>query len=128
MLPIPRDWSVEAAPPSTWYQRCLPDAFRHLNLVTDTKPEIIALFNDSEPSTTDHWETIHLMSTTGDWDSDRQLLKSAGFDTVITAEDLGLFNGEKPFESAFGYFDEGRYLLFQKLLTYRGAGLPLEIY
>jgi hypothetical protein len=111
MLPVPRDWSVEAVPPTNWYQHCLPETFRYLNLVTDTDSEINALFNNSRPATTDHWETTHLQSMTGEWDHNSDLFKSAGFNTVIDAETISDLNGNKPFDHTFGYFDEGKFLM-----------------
>lgn len=79
-----------------------------MNLVTNTESEINAIFNNSRPSTTDNWETIHVQTMTGEWDNEKHILKGAGFETLFNAESLDNLNGEKPYESAFGYFDEGR--------------------
>lgn len=79
-----------------------------MNLVTNTESEINAIFNNSRPSTTDNWETIHLQAMTGEWDNEKHILKSAGFNTLFNAESLDNLNGKKPYDSSFGYFDEGR--------------------
>lgn len=117
MLPVPLDWGVESAPPTQWYQHCLPETFRFMNLAINTDSEINALFNNSRPSTTDEWETIHLQTMTGEWDNGFHLFKSAGFSTVITAENIANLNENKPFDTAFGYFDEGSSLAL--ICTYK---------
>jgi hypothetical protein len=107
MLPVPRDWSVEAKPHASWYQPCLPEVLRRINLVTNRDGEIVDIFNDSAKSTSDIWETLHIQSMSGEWDYDRELYKRMGFDAIVTAEEIGMFNGHKEWESDFGYFDEG---------------------
>lgn len=108
MLPVPLDWNVESIPPTNWYQHCLPETFRYINLVTDTEDEINAIFNNSRPATTDFWETIHIQAMTSEWDYEGALFKTAGFGTIVTSDMLSNYNGNKEFESTLGYFDEGR--------------------
>jgi len=122
MLPVPRDWSVEASAPAHWYQACIPEVLRHINLVTNRDAEIVNIFNDSMTSTNDFWETIHIQSMSGEWDSDREVYKRMGFGTVFTAEEIARFNGNKNYESDFGYFDEG-ISLARCSLTIRLEGL-----
>ena len=102
------DWAVEITPPAEFYQYCLPQVFRHMSAVTDTESEIMAVFmNDSRPRTTDQWETVHIQSSTGDWDYGKEIIKAAGFHTLIRAEHLAQMNGDKEFPNTFGYYDEG---------------------
>jgi hypothetical protein len=107
MLPVPMDWLVETDEPARLYQHCLPKVFRHVNSVTDTGAEIFALLNGSRPETTDHWETAHFQSMTGRYEDEAGLLRTVGFSTVITAEELGELNGYQDHPSTYGYYDEG---------------------
>jgi len=108
IIPAPLDWTRELEPPSEPYQHCLPQVFRYLASVTNTEEELMALFrNDSRPRTTDQWETVHIHSSTGEWDLGRDVIKSMGFNSVILAEQLAELNGYKEFPSTFGYFDDG---------------------
>ena len=104
---MPMDWSVEAMPPAKFYQHCFPQVIRYMNSVTDTKSEAMGIFNDTPPRTVDHWETVHIHSSTGEWDYAKKIIKAAGFNTVILAEELGEMNGYKTFPNTFGYFDDG---------------------
>lgn len=126
MLPVARDWGVELKPPTNWYQRCLPEVFRHLNLVTDTDAEVNAIFNNTRPETTDQWETTHSQAMTGEWDNGKTLFKDAGFINFISAEGIAEQNGQKKFDNAFGYFDEGIHMKWLGLIG-RGPGVLLEI-
>jgi len=86
---------VEAGPPAHWYQACIPEVLLHINLVTNRDTEIVNIFNDSMTSTNDFWETIHIQSMSGEWDSDREVYKRMGFGTVFKAEEIERFNGNK---------------------------------
>jgi phosphoglycerol transferase MdoB-like AlkP superfamily enzyme len=77
-----------------------------MNSVTDTQSEILALTNHSRPRTTDQWETVHIETATGEYDHEKAILKAAGFNTVITAEDLGSAKNLGEWPSAMGYYDE----------------------
>ena len=107
MLAVPEDWFVEIDEPARPYQHCLPKVFRHVNSITDTGAEIFALLNGSRQETTDHWETAHFQSMTGRYEDEAGLLRTAGFSTVITAEELAELNGYQEHPSTYGYFDEG---------------------
>jgi hypothetical protein len=107
MLAVPEDWFVEIDEPARLYQHCLPKVFRHVNSVTDTGAEIFALLNGSRPETTDYWETAHFQSMTGRYEDEAGLLRTAGFSTVITAEELAELNGYQEHPSTYGYYDEG---------------------
>jgi hypothetical protein len=107
-LALPIDFSVEMEEPAKMYQHCLPQVFRYMNSVTDTQSEILALVNGSEsrPRTTDMWETVHIETATGQYDHEKEILQSAGFNTVITAEELGSAKNLGEWPSAMGYYDE----------------------
>jgi hypothetical protein len=108
IIPAPLDWTVELVAPSAPYQHCLPQVFRYLSSVTNTEEELMDIFrNNSRPRTTDQWETVHIHSSTGEWDLGRDVIKSMGFNSVILAEQLAELNGRKQFPSTFGYFDDG---------------------
>jgi len=111
MLPVPIDWAVEIEPPATFYQECLPKAFRYINTVTDISQETVGVCNDTAPPTTDRWETAHFQSMTGEWEDEAGILKATGFESVFLAEDIRQFkeqNGsDTQFPSIFGYYDEG---------------------
>jgi hypothetical protein len=117
MIPVPMDWAVEMTPPAKFYQYCLPQVLRYMTSVTDTTDEIDAIFNNSRPVTTDQWETVHIQSSTGQWDYGKEIIKATGFNSVITAEHLAELNGYKQFPSTFGYFDEGA-SNYQKMLNH----------
>ena len=117
MIPVPMDWAVESEPPAKWYQHCLPQILRYMGSATDTESELMAVFmNDSRPRTTDQWETVHIQSSTGDWDNGKKIIKGTGFNSVILAEHLMELNGGIEFPSTFGYFDEGIYFLEYTLI------------
>jgi hypothetical protein len=107
MLPVPSDFFVENHEGAQLYQHCLPQVFRYISSVTNTDAAIIALFNGSRPRTTDQWETIHIQSMTAEFGDERKFLKEAGFGSVISAEEIAAFNGDKEYPSTFGYWDEG---------------------
>jgi hypothetical protein len=107
MLPVPLDWAVEANPPAKFYQHCLPQVFRYMNSVTDREAELMDVFRNITTRTTDQWETVHIHSSTGEWDWARDIIKGSGFNTVILAEDLAKLNGGQEFPNTFGYFDDG---------------------
>jgi Sulfatase len=113
MVPVPMDWAIEIHPPAKFYQQCLPQVLRYMNTVTNTESELMAVFNGSVPTTTDHWDAVHIQSMTGEWDYGKEIIKATGFDSVIVAEHLAKFNGGKEFPSTFGYFDTGSF--FQSL-------------
>lgn len=96
------------------YQHCLPQVFRYMNSVTDTESEILALHNGTRPRTTDMWETVHIESATGVYDHEKDILQRVGFNTVITAEELGETANLGEFDSPMGYFDERGLELFWK--------------
>jgi len=108
-LGLPKDWSVEFEYPAKLYQRCLPQVFRDMNSVTQTKPEILGMMlngTTTRPSTTDIWEAVHIEMATGTFDHEREILERVGFGTVITAEDRHYANTDVPFDNGLGYFDE----------------------
>lgn len=105
-LALPIDFSVEFEDPARMYQHCLPQVFRYMNSVTDTESEILALHNDSRPRTTDMWETVHIESATGAYDHEKDILQRVGFNTVITAEELGEVGKLGDFDTPLGYYDE----------------------
>ena len=116
MVPVPMDWAVEAIPPAEFYQYCFPQVLRYMNSVTNTENEVFEIFNGTRPNTTDQWETVHIGASTGGWDYGREIIKQAGFNAVITAEQLAELNGHKPFEHTFGYFDEGLSRFFRRVV------------
>lgn len=107
------DWTVEIEPEAKFYQHCLPQVFRNINSVTDISHEILSLLHGNRSETTDQWETTHFQSMTGQWDGELEILKAVGFSSVFDAESMSKFNGNKEFPSSFGYFDEGKPLLYQ---------------
>jgi hypothetical protein len=107
MLPVPMDWSVEGSPPAQFYQHCLPQTLRYMSSVTDRSSELMAGFRNESVWTTDEWETAHIGSSTGEWDMGKEIIKATGMNSAIFAEQLADMNGNKPFPSTFGYFDEG---------------------
>jgi hypothetical protein len=107
MVPVPMDWAVEAMPPAKFYQYCFPQVLRYMNSVTNLEKEIFDLFNSTRPRTTDQWETVHIGSSTGEWDYGKEIIKNTGIQAVMTAEHLAEMNGDKTFDHSFGYFDEG---------------------
>ena len=107
------DWAVETTPPAKWYQHCLPQVLRYMSSVTDTESELMAVFtNDSRPPVTDQWETVHIQSSTGEWDYGKEIIKATGFHSAILGEQLKKLNGGVPFPSTFGYYDEGIEFIF----------------
>jgi hypothetical protein len=105
-LALPIDFSVEFEDPARMYQHCLPQVFRYMNSVTDTESEILALHNGTRPRTTDMWETVHIESATGVYDHEKDILQRVGFNTVITAEELGEVANLGDFDTPLGYYDE----------------------
>jgi phosphoglycerol transferase MdoB-like AlkP superfamily enzyme len=77
-----------------------------MNSVTNTEKEILELVNGTRPRTTDFWETVHIETATGEYDHEKDILQTAGFNTVITAEDLGAAKHLGEWPSALGYYDE----------------------
>ena len=65
------------------------------------------VFRNITTTTTDQWETVHIHSSTGQWDWARDIIKGTGFNSVILAEDMAELNGWKEFPNTFGYFDDG---------------------
>jgi phosphoglycerol transferase MdoB-like AlkP superfamily enzyme len=106
------------------YQTCLPQVFRHLNSVTDTESEILSLINGTRPPTTDQWETVHIESATGRWDNEKTILQYAGFNTVVTAEDIDRMRDLGEFDSSLGYFDERSLELFWQYVDNTRARVP----
>src|SRR5271169_3011415 len=107
MLPIGMDWFIENFEPAKLYQYCLPHVFQQLNVVTDTSPELLSVFNGSVPETTDKWETTYLQSPTGTYGNDVKFMLEAGFNNVVFAEDLSALNGHNEWPYPFGLHDEG---------------------
>lgn len=108
MIPVPMDWAVESEPPAKWYQHCLPQVLRYMSSVTDRETEVMAFFkNATTPRTTDQWETVHVQSSTGEWDRGKEIIKGTGMNIAILGEQLAELNGDVPFPSTFGYYDEG---------------------
>jgi len=117
MLPVPMDWAVEGTPPAKFYQHCLPQVLRYMSSVTDRSSEVMAGFKNSSKwttadqwGTTDQWETTHIGSSTGEWDMGNEIIRATGMNSAIFAEQLAEMNGNQPFPSTFGYFDEGHSL------------------
>lgn len=77
-----------------------------MNSVTNTESEILALHNDTRPRTTDMWETVHIETATGVYDHEKDILQRVGFNTVITAEEIGEVANLGEFDTPLGYFDE----------------------
>jgi hypothetical protein len=107
MLPLPQDWSFEFPAPAKFYQNCFPQVLRYMNSVTNTDDELMATFWNATRRTRDKWETVHIQSSTGEWDYGKGIIKATGMDATIFAENLAQMNGRKDFPSTFGYFDEG---------------------
>jgi hypothetical protein len=105
-LPLPVDFTVELTPPAKMYQTCFPQVFRHMNTVTSLEEEKILTMDGRGPQTTDQWETAHIASFTGIWDHTKDLLRYAGFDTIIDAQNIVKLKGEREFDNYLGYFDE----------------------
>lgn len=78
-----------------------------MNSVTNTDDELMATFWNATRRTRDKWETVHIQSSTGEWDYGKGIIKATGMDATIFAENLAQMNGLKDFPSTFGYFDEG---------------------
>jgi phosphoglycerol transferase MdoB-like AlkP superfamily enzyme len=70
------------------YQHCLPQVFRHINSVTKTEDEILAIASGTRPEITDMWETVHIEAASGAYDHEKDILEAAGFSTVLTGEDI----------------------------------------
>src|ERR1700730_3210911 len=104
MLGVPKDWGAELRPPTKFYQRCLPEVFRYMNLVADTESEVNDFFRNNSRPTTDQWETTHSQAMTGNWDYGHVLFTDAGFINLIRAEIMKEINGGREFDSAFGYY------------------------
>jgi len=52
------------------------------------------------------WETVHIESATGAYDHEKDILQRVGFNTVITAEELGEVGKLGDFDTPLGYYDE----------------------
>lgn len=112
MIPAPLDWTVEMRSPSKSYQYCLPQIINYLSSVADTETELMDLFrNNSRPRTGEQWETVHIHSSTGEWDWGKEVIKNGGFNSVILAEQMAELNGGAAYPSTFGYFDDGPFVL-----------------
>jgi hypothetical protein len=111
MIPTPTDYTAEYGEPARFYQRCAPEIFRLVNSVADISQEILDLECGNRSATTNIWETAHFQSITTDWEDELGMLKTFGFSSVFDGENIARFNGNKEFDHAFGYFDEGMYVL-----------------
>jgi len=100
------------------YQTCLPQVFRHINTVTNTESEILAIANSTRPRITDNWETVHVETATGVYDHEKEILQRAGFSTVVTAEDVDELMGLGEFDSPLGYYDERSLEYFWKYVDH----------
>jgi phosphoglycerol transferase MdoB-like AlkP superfamily enzyme len=100
-----------------------------MNSVTNTENEILAVHNYTRPRTTDQWETVHIESATGVYDHEKDILQKAGFNTVVTAEELGEIKKLGEFDSALGYYDErGLELFWQYVDNTRSRGPKNRMY
>jgi len=80
-----------------------------MNSVTKTDPTILGMMlngSTHRPSTSNIWETVYIEMATGEYDHEREILETAGFSTVICAEDKQALDPETPFDSMMGYFDD----------------------
>ena len=93
--------------PARLYQQCLPQVFRHINAITDTRQETIDLLNSTPPAVTDMWETTHISTALGEYDHDRELYEAFGFNSVIGSEDMEQLIPDHPkLDFPLGYFDD----------------------
>ena len=106
-LPLLVDFTAELGNQAKMYQTCFPQVFEHINSVTDLEDEKLALLNGTGADVTDQWETAHIASFTGIWDHTRELMKYAGFNTIIDAQNIVKLKGEREFDNYLGYYDEG---------------------
>jgi hypothetical protein len=68
--------------------------------------EKLAMMNGTGGNTTDQWETAHIASFTGSWDHTKDLLRTAGFSTVVDAQNIVNVQGDREFDNYLGYYDE----------------------
>lgn len=108
-LPLPVDFTAELSGQAKMYQTCFPEVFEHINSVTDLEDEKLALLAGNGSEVTDQWETAHIASYTGAWDHTRELIKYAGFSSVIDAQNIVKLRGEREFDNYLGYYDEGTF-------------------
>jgi len=127
MIPTPSDGTWEFGAPAQFYQRCVPEIFRLVNSVTDVSREILDFEYGNRTATTDMWETAHFQSMTTDWEEELDMLKSFGFSSVFDGNCLAKFNGNKEFDHAFGYFDEGT-VLVSSYIDSRHFAVSLEVH
>lgn len=106
-LGLPIDWTVEMEQPAKLYQHCLPQVFRYLNSIADTWEETVDIMNSNPPTVTDIWDLAHISTNKGQYDHERKLLESFGFNSVITSEDIGrLLPDHPPLDFDLGYYDD----------------------
>jgi phosphoglycerol transferase MdoB-like AlkP superfamily enzyme len=77
-----------------------------MNSVTSTEEELLAIVNGIRPNTTDQWETVHVQSAIGSYEYEKKILQTAGFNTVVTADELDMLWNIGEFNHPFGYFDD----------------------
>jgi hypothetical protein len=109
-LPLPVDFTEEFGSAAKMYQTCFPQVFDHVNSVTNLDEEKLAFLNGTGSEVTDQWETAHIASFTGIWDHTKDLLRYAGFNTIIDAQNIINLKGEREFDNYLGYYDEGVFL------------------
>ena len=103
------DFTAELDEGAQMYQTCFPLVFDHINSVTDLDDEKLALLNGTGSAVTDQWETAHIASFTGAWDHTKDLLRYAGFNTIVDAQNIVTVKGDREFDNYLGYYDEGTY-------------------
>ena len=95
-----------------------------MNLLAETESELISIIRDSRPLTTDHWETVFTHSSAGQFDNFKRLLQYAGFDAIVTGDELGKVHLISEYDQPLGFFDPLALDFFWKYVDNTRARVP----
>ena len=108
MIGLPMDFGAEIKGSAQYYQTCLAQVFREMNLATDLGTELLPGFNETTGTrnSSDQWRTAHITSSSCLWDDHNEIIRRIGYDTVIDAEFMQQLVGPREFDTFQGYWDE----------------------